>query len=203
MLGGCAAGSWELAVTQSHRSCWQSCSQSVSSQPVLAPGVPLPLVKEGLCLSFVRTPGGSCLPCAPACPSSSRWQCDPLVYWPFPPGLCHQQSAKGTLCASSRSSTKSLDDFGSRINPWEVSVLQPDFVPLTTTCWAWPFGQFSTHLPPLLAAPSFASSSEGVRRARVESLAKAKTDNILCTPSVRDCFILGGGQAGEAAFFPS
>lgn len=97
---------------------------------------------------------------------------------------------------------KRLNDFGSHISLWEVSVLQLDFVVLTSPCWACPFGHFSTHLPALLAAPYFASSSEGVRRASVESLAKAKTDSILCTPFIqRDCFILAGGQAGEEGFF--
>lgn len=47
MLVAFFAGFWELVVIQSHRFCLQSCFQSVSSQPVLAPGVPLPQVKEG------------------------------------------------------------------------------------------------------------------------------------------------------------
>lgn len=142
---------------------------------------------------------------AAACPLLQPFRVDPsgsVTLWctgHSPQLLCNQQSAQGTLCASSRS-VKEVKRFWLSYQPVE-SVCPPSGLGATDLSL---LGHFSTHLPALLAAPHFASSSEGVRRASVESLAKARTDSILCTPSIhRDCFILGGGQAGEAGFSPS
>lgn len=120
-----------------------------------------------------------------ACPLLQPFRVDPsgsVTLWctgRSPQLLCHQQSAEGTLCASSRS-VKEVKGFWLSYQPVE-GVCPPTGLCGTDLSL---LGRFSTHLPALLAAPHFASSSEGVRRASVESLAKAKTDSILCTPSI-------------------
>lgn len=59
-----------------------------------------------------------------------------------------------------------------------VTRLQPDFVPLTTTLWAWQFSLISVHLSGLLTGLYFTSLILRMLQEAVESLAQAEMNNI-------------------------
>lgn len=127
---------------------WQSCSQ-----PVLAPGVTLPprWWKDFALFEHLE---------AAACPLLQPFRVDPsgsVTLWctgHSPQLLCHQQSAQGTLCASSRS-VKEVKRFWLSYQPMRSVCLQLDFVALTSSCWApfpptslpsWPLHTLPAHL---------------------------------------------------------
>ncbi|KAK4831590.1 hypothetical protein QYF61_018350 [Mycteria americana] len=96
--------------------------------------------------------------------------------------------AEGTLCPSSRSLMKMLNRMRPNIDPWAtplVTGLQLDFMPLTTTLWAWPFSQFSVHLTIASSSPYFHwLLYKDLMGDSVKGLTEVRVDNVHCSPLI-------------------